>query len=59
LGQLNDGLSFAWQPTHIVADELFDVSFDLDEEVTADPGELVGALGRRRKGEVFDVLAAD
>jgi hypothetical protein len=33
--------------------------FDLDEELTANPSELVGTLTGDRESEVFDVLSAD
>src|SRR5512139_2860673 len=56
---LQDGLSFGGQPVHVIPDKGLCVSLALDEELTADPSELVRPAFRHLQGKLLHLLAVN
>ena len=56
---LQDGFAFRGQAVNGIPDELLEVSFALDEEGTADPGELVSPVFCHLQGKLLHLRAVD
>src|SRR5664279_3294722 len=55
----HDGFAFGRQAVNGIANELLEVSFTPDEEVTADPGELVCPMLCHLQGKLLHLSAVD
>src|ERR1019366_9680993 len=56
---LHDGFAFRGQAVNGITNELLEVPFAPDEEVTADPGELVRPVFCHLQGKLLHLFAID